>query len=743
MKLILLCLLCYGINAQDDRIIDVRQIMRDAFDIIRSAPPPPELTQMGKMILPAVQQPIPVPVYQPPPTPVLNNQQIQLLRKIQAKMPLTASEFSQAKQLQQYLQYQAEMRKQNQFGQITYQQQASPMIPVINRIFATPTENDIERLVRLPADILYKMASEGKYIEPEPSQEPEIKPKTKLPSIDEKEDKTANLFGDFNFNIEGDGPGGNPFLTTTSSTVEESKVKAVENQTEEAIVKNDNQTVATVEHVKDNHQKPYFYYAKDKQGDDMGKWVLVVPPTENNEPPKISVAELVELSRSLVKASQRAGMSDDVSNFMFAAMNQSTTQAPPPPPPPSTPPPSLPEQPLPQKPVLLTAEKKPEESKLPIASFVQEGEHENSEKEKPLAELNAEEIVLDGKRYKLVKENEINKEKQAQQAVPVVQPPQPTIPPTTTPPPPPPVEQKPTSAVPSIASNVPAYLTPEQEAILFELQKRIIQQPQPQPQIIQNQNQQVFQETSFIPKNNEAVVKQLPTPTMKTISETYYQKINVPQNVVQIPAAQTQIQMTNPVQIINPAAPAVPMRRQYSLQELEQYYQSLKLPTNDPSPNLEVSSVKSPEKVYAPHKQVKIQLGTNNKKEREENMNAQTTHLVVDTANAAEKEKQRIADLRRQFALERQQLLQRGKSKLQRTTVLDATTPAPSIVTEQHCYNIRSFARQSGAKNVVDYAFSHCHYIENYYPDLKCENVKDYMSICKQYYVNRRMLFVY
>lgn len=58
-------------------------------------------------------------------------------------------------------------------------------------------------------------------------------------------------------------------------------------------------------------------------------------------------------------------------------------------------------------------------------------------------------------------------------------------------------------------------------------------------------------------------------------------------------------------------------------------------------------------------------------------MNAQTTHLVVDTANAAEKEKQRIADLRRQFALERQQLLQRGKSKLQRTTVLDATVRLP------------------------------------------------------------------
>lgn len=94
---------------------------QDAFDIVRNAPPLPELTQMGKMILPAVQQrPQPLPAYQSQ-TPVLNNEQIQLLRKIQAKMPLTASEFNQAKQLQQFLQYQVRMRAQTQQpGQYPY-----------------------------------------------------------------------------------------------------------------------------------------------------------------------------------------------------------------------------------------------------------------------------------------------------------------------------------------------------------------------------------------------------------------------------------------------------------------------------------------------------------------------------------------------------------------------------------------------------------------------------------------------
>lgn len=91
------------------------------------------------------------------------------------------------------------------------------MIPMINRIFATPTENDIERLVRLPADILYKMASEGKYIEPEQSDETKIKSKTNIPpTTEEKDEKKDNLFGDFNFNIQGNGPGDNPFLTATT-----------------------------------------------------------------------------------------------------------------------------------------------------------------------------------------------------------------------------------------------------------------------------------------------------------------------------------------------------------------------------------------------------------------------------------------------------------------------------------------------------------------------------------------------
>ncbi|PAV82329.1 hypothetical protein WR25_16766 isoform B [Diploscapter pachys] len=54
-----------------------------------------------------------------------------------------------------------------------------------------------------------------------------------------------------------------------------------------------------------------------------------------------------------------------------------------------------------------------------------------------------------------------------------------------------------------------------------------------------------------------------------------------------------------------------------------------------------------------------------------------------------------------------------------------------------HCLNIRSFARQFGILDAIEFATTHCEFIENYYPELQCSDTADYMRKCEEYYYSK------
>ena len=94
-------------------------------DILRNTPPSPQLTQVGKMILPNSQQQTQAPHtnYGPSAAPrfSLTPDQIRLLQKIQANHPLTLDEYEQARYLNEYLKYETARRNQlYQQGQYPY-----------------------------------------------------------------------------------------------------------------------------------------------------------------------------------------------------------------------------------------------------------------------------------------------------------------------------------------------------------------------------------------------------------------------------------------------------------------------------------------------------------------------------------------------------------------------------------------------------------------------------------------------
>ncbi|CAI5448877.1 unnamed protein product [Caenorhabditis angaria] len=73
------------------------------------------------------------------------------------------------------------------------------------------------------------------------------------------------------------------------------------------------------------------------------------------------------------------------------------------------------------------------------------------------------------------------------------------------------------------------------------------------------------------------------------------------------------------------------------------------------------------------------------------------------------------------------------------TTTTTTTTSAPAkrtkkrvLITRQQCLNLRSFARQFLFDSVAEFAKEHCLFIENYYPNLKCEKVERYISGCQR-----------
>uniref|UniRef100_A0AC35GVX3 Uncharacterized protein n=1 Tax=Panagrolaimus sp. PS1159 TaxID=55785 RepID=A0AC35GVX3_9BILA len=794
--------------AQDDnKLINVKQIMRDTFDILKNIPPPTNFNQVSKVMFPTTTLP---PVYyynnnNQGNAPQLSPDEYQALLTAQSNRPLTIQQRSILFNLhqrinaqKQYTQTQGGQYNQNQYYQRAPQTMQQPQQPQqqpaimnpINRIFATPTEKDMERLLRLPADILYKIAEEGHYIDPEDESQGYSHSKTiskldrPLPAgVSSSDSSNPGLFGNgFSFNVGENNAGQitNPFLTkedvkkekpTSEPKSKQEKNTAASKSAEKLEIQNTTKEI-TYQNSGDkvDKSKPYFVV-------NNGEWQLVVPQPDDKPALQIPVKDFTKLTEAVARASARSGMPVDMAKMVAAEeLHVKTSEA-------TT---------LPEKVSTTETTDPPKKApkkveKTPTSAFVQEAENLKSEEEEkapaPATKTEEEVITLNGKVYKLVKEEKPKKKKTkkikksqttGEQKNALPQPSQTETPLKAT------THIPLTSPMVAQASGVPAVnamnpvqlpglnqplslstlsqyrqqpLTYEQQQILAELQQRFLQsqamltqqQPKGQNPYIQNYNAQ-----------------QLPaaaTLAAQQMSQPYYQKVSPPPIIPQMPSVNDQIPIkvqhyptqavvskaaAAPVKIIketphhiDPTQANLPKQKVYSLQELDRFYNMQNSEITTEAPAIKETTTK---KVYAPHRQIKIRMNSNEENVEEDEQLSKTT--VVDaTADAIDEEKKRIAELRRRFALERQQLSKRNRAKFEKTTNIEPTTPPSFAITEQHCYNIKSFAKQAGSSNVYEYAISHCHYIENYYPDLKCANVDDYIKVCQRYYSTRRMLF--
>ncbi|KAH7714999.1 hypothetical protein AAVH_17643 [Aphelenchoides avenae] len=236
--------------AQDDRIIDVKQIIKDTLDVMRSYPPPPILTQPQTMmaltqqtpiVLPEASQMASVAVQQMPQQAPL--QALQSAARYGQALPVavaTTQPVHQAMVPQPLAQppTQQEQLPQRSYGPAavahgvsTYGGQryygsaiqqntaiynskfreifeilsdgteynpytaASSQSPALPRIFATPTQTDLERLFHLPADIMHRLAADAGYIDPDPELY------SKYSSSSSGNSGSGGLSG-FNFNVQ-------------------------------------------------------------------------------------------------------------------------------------------------------------------------------------------------------------------------------------------------------------------------------------------------------------------------------------------------------------------------------------------------------------------------------------------------------------------------------------------------------------------------------------------------------------
>lgn len=106
-------------------------------------------------------------------------------------------------------------------------------------MFAAPTEKDMERLFQLPADILTKLATDARYIDPEPDHVPKS-------SSSGSSSSNSSSFSGFSFSVE-----------------DTSKAKKGENATAVPEVSSANSTSANKTAVT---QKPYYLYRDGPDG---------------------------------------------------------------------------------------------------------------------------------------------------------------------------------------------------------------------------------------------------------------------------------------------------------------------------------------------------------------------------------------------------------------------------------------------------------------------------------------------
>ncbi|MCP9266220.1 hypothetical protein DINM_021729 [Dirofilaria immitis] len=83
----------------------------------------------------------------------------------------------------------------------------------------------------------------------------------------------------------------------------------------------------------------------------------------------------------------------------------------------------------------------------------------------------------------------------------------------------------------------------------------------------------------------------------------------------------------------------------------------------------------------------------------------------------------RILALRRKMAADRKKFARRKRLLLSMKRKVNKEDSEREI-SRHRCYNIRSLARQFGFTDIKQYVLSNCKFIENYYPEFKCENAE-------------------
>lgn len=141
--LIFLIPIVLAVEHQPERILDVRQVIKDALDIMRSYPAPTSMMQQSVQQTQVQQQ-------QQPRANYYAQQHQSYYPRAHGSKTYNGGAVSQVDQ------------RYGQKADGQPQDYASQM----SRWFATPTRQDMDKLFHLPADIMHRLASDAGYIQP-------------------------------------------------------------------------------------------------------------------------------------------------------------------------------------------------------------------------------------------------------------------------------------------------------------------------------------------------------------------------------------------------------------------------------------------------------------------------------------------------------------------------------------------------------------------------------------------------
>uniref|UniRef100_A0A0R3S6C1 BZIP domain-containing protein n=1 Tax=Elaeophora elaphi TaxID=1147741 RepID=A0A0R3S6C1_9BILA len=92
----------------------------------------------------------------------------------------------------------------------------------------------------------------------------------------------------------------------------------------------------------------------------------------------------------------------------------------------------------------------------------------------------------------------------------------------------------------------------------------------------------------------------------------------------------------------------------------------------------------------------------------------------------------RILALRRKMAADRKKFAERKRLLSSMKRKVNKEEDMDREIFRRHCSNIRSLAQQFGFNSVKQYVMSNCVFIENYYPEFKCEEAEDSVEKCER-----------